>query len=626
MNIVVIMLENRSFDSFLGYLYSPDDPPQRNIPPLGPNEPPFHGLKFIDTAQFANTFVVDGQTLLSQPPVPSVRATNSPGSDPGEEYEHVCQQLFGSYDPPPKDKPATMAGFLQDYGNEWLNSQLDHAELDTISQIMHMYTPADLPVLNRLARAYAVSDMWFASVPTQTNANRAFSICGTSMGLVNNGFLSDNVVEAKLADDRFRTDTIWHVLERHAFHDWAVFWSDTYPPIISDVPYTRRVFPWLEQISNIDGHFRKMDDFFTMAEAGTLPAFSYLEPQWSGEILKLSVMGTEYHPPADVTPGEDTLRRIYCSLVKNQVAWQDTLLVITFDEHGGTYDHVPPPWGARPPWGNDVPAGLPLEKDFQFDRFGVRVPAIIVSPRIARGTVFRSPAQTPYDHTSVIATVLQLLLPDVPRTGWGLGDRVAHAPTFENVLTLQEPRQDDIFAPQAPPPVGTPLNYGDAFNLRHDSGERVTSAHSGIFFYFPTLSAEQPVRLDFRGGWGPVNSGAIVQIRTDEYLEPILRVEPSFIFAGIRNFLGAWKEGDHCYYYSTNDREDYGQQYWVITRADGSDGPVLYGDTVIIVSNFSDFKGQRLARAGGYLTTDASASDTWVIEPAIPDGEIQMSS
>ena len=182
MNIVVIMLENRSFDSFLGYLYSPNDLPQKNIPSLGPNEPPFHGLNFIDTSQFANTFIVDGKTLLSQPPVPSVRATNSPGSDPGEEYEHVNLQLFGSSDSPPQDKPATMAGFLQDYGNEWLSSKLDDVVLDTISQIMHMYTPADLPVLNRLAKAYAVSDMWFASVPTQTNANRAFSICGTSMG------------------------------------------------------------------------------------------------------------------------------------------------------------------------------------------------------------------------------------------------------------------------------------------------------------------------------------------------------------------------------------------------------------------------------------------------------------
>ena len=168
--------------------------------------------------------------------------------------------------------------------------------------------------------------------------------------------------------------------------------------------------------------------------------------------------------------------------------------------------------------------------------------------------------------------------------------------------------------------MGTPLNYGDAFNLRHDNGERVTTAYSGFLYYFPTLSAGKPVRLDFRGGWGPVNSGAIVQIRTDEYLEPILRVEPTF--AGIRNFLGAWKDQHDCYYYSTNDREDYRQQYWVITKADGSKGPILYGDTVIIVSNFGDFKGQGLAKDGDYITTDANASDKWVIEPAIMDGEI----
>ncbi len=185
--------------------------------------------------------MVKNRQTIEQPPVPIVRATNSTGWDPGEEYKHVNIQVFGS--DPPTGTP-TMKGFLQDYSTHC------KGDLEAIKQIMHMYTPADLPVLNSLAKAYAVSDMWFSSVPTQTNANRAFSICGTSMGLVDNGFLTSNPVSQKLANDRFDTDTIWNVLEANGFNDWGIFWQDDYPPKISSKPYTRNLFPHLEKISN----------------------------------------------------------------------------------------------------------------------------------------------------------------------------------------------------------------------------------------------------------------------------------------------------------------------------------------------------------------------------------------
>ncbi len=474
---------------------------------------------------------------------------------------------------------------------------------------MHMYTPADLPILNALAKAYAVSDMWFASVPTQTNANRAFSICGTSMGLVDNGFLGPNIVSEKLADDRFKTDTIWNVLDRNNFHDWAIFWHDKYPPVISCVPYTRRVFPYLEKIPNVDSHFHKMERFFVMAEAGTLPAFSYIEPSWGGEIFGiLSRMGNEYHPPSDVTPGEHLLQQIYQSLTKNQAAWEQTLLVIVFDEHGGTYDHVPPKWGAKPPWVSKKPE-FRLQYDFKFDRFGVRVPAILVSPYIKERTVFRSPTDTPYDHTSIIATILQWA--GIPKRQWGLGERVANAPTFDNVLTRTEPRTDNIFAPKPPPIEGTPIEFGQPFYLRHMSGEYVIGAYSGVRYYFPQLGKEEPVPLDFRFGWGEVQSGAIVQIRTAEYLQPLSSVETTF--AGIRNFLGAWKDKHDCYYYSTDDAKNYGQQYWIISKVDGSTGSIRYGDKVYIASNFRDFQGQRLTKDGKYISTSSKAKDWWRI-------------
>lgn len=603
-HVVVIMIENRGFDSLLGYLYSPGDEPKQNIPALKPGKQKFNGLNFVDTNTLSNALVRDGITILNQPPVPIVRASNSPGWDPGEQYHHVNVQLFGQENPSPGQQP-NMKGFIQDYSTQC------KGDLEAIKQIMHMYTPVDLPVLNRLAKAYAVSDMWFASVPTHTNANRAFSLCGTSMGLVDNGFLSPSLVQAKLADDRFKTDTIWNVLERNNFHDWAIFWNDTYPPLISCVPYTRRIFPHIEQIPSVDSHFYKMDRFFAMAEAGTLPAFSYIEPSWGGKILGLlSVMGNEYHPPSDVTPGEELLKRIYLSLTKNKAAWEKTLLVITCDEHGGTYDHVPPPWGAQPPWGSGKP-GFKRQYHFNFDRFGVRVPTILVSPYIEERTVFRSTTAVPYDHTSVIATILDWQ--GIDRSTWGLGERVAHAPTFDNVLTRAEPRTDNVFAPKPSPLKGTPLEFGEPFYLRHMNGEYVIGAFSGKLYYFPRLGKERPVRLEFRFGWGEVHSGAIVQIRTQEYLEPISSIEP--IFAGIRNFLGAWKDAhDYCYYYSSDDAKDYGQQYWQISKVDGNTGAICYGDKVYIASNFSEFRGQRLTKDKEWISTAHKANDWWVIE------------
>ena len=122
-----------------------------------------------------------------------------------------------------------------------------------------------------------------------------------------------------------------------------------------------------------------------------------------------------------------------------------TLLVITYDEHGGCYDHVPPPWGATPP---DNDTG---EFSFGFDRFGVRVPTVLVSPLIAPGTVYRVPAAgTPLDHTSILRTVEQR---------WNLPTltaRDAAAPAFGDVLTLTAPRTDDVLASVTVPVAAGP--------------------------------------------------------------------------------------------------------------------------------------------------------------------------
>ena len=132
--------------------------------------------------------------------------------------------------------------------------------------------------------------------------------------------------------------------------------------------------------------------------------------------------------------GEQLIHDVY-EAVRGGPGWPQTLLVITYDEHGGCYDHVPPPSGATPP---DNDAG---EFGFDFTRFGVRVPTVLVSPLIAAGTVFRVPAASvPLDHTSILKTVQQRW--NLP----ALTARDAAAPGVGDALTLTTPRTDDVLA------------------------------------------------------------------------------------------------------------------------------------------------------------------------------------
>lgn len=608
-HVVVVMLENRGFDTVLGHLYGGDDLPVHEMPPGDGSS--FAGVGMLDGSALTNTGTHRGEAI-SQAPVAGVRATNSTGWDPGEEYEHVNAQLF-DIDPtnsPPANAALKMTGFVRDYVTQC------GGDADAVRQIMHLYTPADLPVLNALAKGYAVSDAWFASVPTQTNANRAFSLCGTSDGLVDNGYLTTDVISQKLANDRFDVPTLWNVLADHGIGDFAIFWEDEYPPLIGDGrPYTRNLFPQFESIPDIDSKFHKMADFYAMAEAGTLPAFSYIEPSWGGYVFGLSILGNEYHPPSDVTPAEHLLTLIYQSLRANVAAWNTTLFLVMFDEHGGTYDHVHPPTAVAP-WGDGPPnVSKGLQYDFDFRRLGVRVPAIAVSPLIEAKTVFRAPGAQPFDHTSMIATVLEWMLPPgVERSTWGLGERVNSAPTFDGVVTRDEPRTDDALAP--PTPVSDAIRYGDAIVLVHlDGPQAISAAYTGVAYHYPTLAEGAPQRLDFRNGFGVVQDGDIVQVRTDEYLEPFARVSAG-VFAGIRNFLGAWHSDPDCYYFSSDDTKDYQEEYWAIRRVGSSGGPIMVGDRVQLVNQC--FSGQALCADGTYLTTMAGSAEYWTVQrPAV---------
>jgi phospholipase C len=442
-HIVHLMLENRSFDQLLGWLYDEKNPPKINIPEQSP--PTFDGLKentYFNLDDNGNKHYITKGTANNM---------NVPSHDPHEEYEHINHQLFGSTQNPQYGQTATMGGFYQDFARL----------LDEPKEIMQTYTPQELPVLNGLARHYAVSDRYFCSVPTQTNCNRAFAACGNSLGInddgqlqgwVNNrGFshLPPNLTQPQ--GKQFNQKTLWNVLSDNGMNqssDWmhyysqGTWWEDKLGA--EGYAYTRDLMMQLQDKS-FDKHFDNMDTFFKRAEAGTLPSVSFLEPEWGLQVPvadhDVGINGSDYHPPTNLQPGEAFVKKIYDALTSNKEAWENTLWIINFDEHGGTYDHVSPPWGATPPWASDgTPEPQVTEGDFKFDRFGVRVPMILVSPQVPRSSVFRAPGKIPYDHTSVIATILTMM--GVPKNKWGLGGRTANAPTFEHMVKSSGIRED----------------------------------------------------------------------------------------------------------------------------------------------------------------------------------------
>ncbi len=233
---------------------------------------------------------------------------------------------------------------------------------------------------------------------------------------------------------------------------WKIYGYSGHPLTAGDFPDTIQTGPNGEVVS---GFARFQAD----ASAGQLAAFSYIEPEWAtyprpstppagtqADDEHNFQVENDQHPVSNLAVGEKLLYEVYQALRRNQEVWEKTLLIITYDEHGGNYDHVHPPTGAIPPDNIVGPSG------FDFTRFGVRVPAVLVSPLIPKGTILRAPEDgPPFDHTSIIATLRA-------RFGIGaLGRRDAAAPHVGSSLSLAEPRSDDPLAAIQPPTAADPV-------------------------------------------------------------------------------------------------------------------------------------------------------------------------
>ncbi|ODS56011.1 MAG: hypothetical protein ABS36_06135 [Acidobacteria bacterium SCN 69-37] len=390
-HIVVVMMENRSFDHMLGGLKATD--------------PRIAGL----TGDEFN-LGTDGKKVKVKS---NAAYQGQLDPDPDHHFAGVDLQIFGGN--MANDRPATMDGFVKSYHAQ--RRDLAHSRL-----VMSYYKPSKLPVLTTLAQQYAVFNGWFSSIPGPTLCNRAFAHYGTSFGHVGMNVFYLNTIYRSVyqrLDDAGKTAKIYYFDQKSS---------------------TLEVVNLLQHQPKFFGLF---DQFVADCAANTLPAFSFVEPNYSDhEENGIPLMASDQHPDHDVREGERLLAHVYNAIRSNPQVWESTALLITYDEHGGIYDHVPPP-ACDPDGFVAQPADTGTGKPFLFDRLGVRVPAVLVSPWIAPGTVVPGVGEADariFEHASIPRTVTDFFLPGFPPASRSPRERAAEA--FTDLLTLDQMRTD----------------------------------------------------------------------------------------------------------------------------------------------------------------------------------------
>ncbi len=404
-HLFVLMLENRSFDHMLGFadLQGPDAVSGQQV--------------------HAEDLIAIGKSPTD---VPKAALKIYAPFGPGHEFSDVLLQLCGpnaAYDPTIGSYPAiTMSGFVECYQRKGAPDP---------SIVLQSFQPDQLPVLTTLAREFAVCDHWFASLPGPTWPNRFFVHAASAAGLDDSPSALTILVHQTVDGFEFPNGTIYDRLGT----DWVVFHGDEFPCVYS---LKGMADHWRA------GRFQPQRKFKDIVSAPDFAArYVFIEPHY-GRVYSDYACGTSQHPLDDVTQGEQLIKDVY-EAIRQSPHWNESALVITYDEHGGFYDHVPPPPAPAP---GDVTAGT--HHGFDFKQLGVRVPAVVVSPLIQKGTIDRRV----YDHSSVPAT-LATLFGLAPINGrQSLTDRDGNANTFESLFSLPVARADAPETLPSPPDSG----------------------------------------------------------------------------------------------------------------------------------------------------------------------------
>jgi phospholipase C len=419
-HVVVLMLENRSFDQMLGFLSI--DRGRAEVDGLKPG--------------MFNTLSATGQKVEVSPIQDTAIST-----DPGHDILHVGPQVWGTdfwskfnkatidddVKLPPTTQPIVMSGFVDDFKGVRFGAgaTLTPQQFEDLKLVMGYYPNFLVPAYDLLATEFAVCDKWHSSFPGSTWVNRTIALTGAA------GTRTDGRTKIANNDMPFDEAAFVRVLDANKVN-WAWYAQDVPSLLPVDLSF----------VNASGSRYRGIGRFFKDVENGTLPQVSWIDPNFIdiGEvpdtINKLFLTGgqekdslpygflndaNDDHPPGDITHGQNLVLQVVLGLMKNPDVWRSTMLVVTYDEHGGFYDHVPPP---------PLAAGVPPESP-AFAYHGVRVPALIVSPWVGRGMV----SSRPFDHSTIIRTILETFcrkgntIPDVgPRVkaanhlGWLLSN------------------------------------------------------------------------------------------------------------------------------------------------------------------------------------------------------------
>jgi len=371
--------------------------------------------------------VYDGSTFpVSQP------ADWTMPLDPGHEFTDVLVQLCGSgavYHPGGEYPPVNATGYVANYVTTGGGS--------APGEIMKCYGGAQLPVLNALAREFALCDGWHASMPGPTWPNRFFMMAASSGGLDHSPSVEEIAKWMAIDGFGFEHGSLFGALTR-AQKSWRLYHGDQ-GPVTGSLP----VAGGLSGVRVWDAH--PYSAFASDVAAASYPAqFTLIEPNYGDITADTYRGGQSQHSLDDVRAGETLIKSTYEALRKSPL-WNTSLLIVTWDEHGGFYDHVEPPPAVAP--GDAGPGSTYNKRGFTFERLGVRVPAVVISPWIPKNRIDH---QT-YDHPSIPATLQALFA--IP----ALTNRDAAAHDVTSLLSLPAPRSDtpaslpDPVFPAAPP-------------------------------------------------------------------------------------------------------------------------------------------------------------------------------
>ncbi|MBT9332147.1 alkaline phosphatase family protein [Paracidobacterium acidisoli] len=460
-HVIVLMLENQSFDRMVGLTPDVD----------GVNPQALHS---------------NPDSITGQPVLQNLSTQPRMDFDPPHDYDDVITQIQGTGQP--------CSGFV--------NAFLRNNPKGNAGEVMAYYDSSLLPSLGALAREFVTCDRWFSSVPGPTWPNRFFLNSGTSLGHID----MPSLAHFDPAVHLYNQPTVFERLSE-ANKSWRIYFHD----------FSQTTLMIRQELYALN--YRYMPSFYLDCEdEANFPQYTFIEPKffWPGE--------NDQHPVSDIRRGDALIASVYNAIRKNEKLWSSSLLVILYDEHGGFYDHIDPRdpafrKTAVPPDSHQTP------EHFAFDLYGLRVPAVLVSPLLDHGVLHGV-----YDHTSLLQYLTQK---------WGLGPlgaRTAAAKSFADELVWRSAPRDQttqalsvVQVPEDPKPTGLSehqqalVSYSryleskmagekvpgpDRQNFLQQVGERLLSAVEDVANHGPVAAERLRLYLNSRGAQLPPSTPA----------------------------------------------------------------------------------------------------------------------